>query len=367
MGAAAVAATDHRALLAFVLASSSVAHADHGVSASTFVYTDDDSLTVVHPSVAANVGLTEDTSATLQWDADVITAATVDVRTSASVRPFHETRHGGAIGIRHALSRTLAIGAGYRLSISPDHRSYTGSVRIELETDSRLHTFALDARAAYNEIGRARDARRVGELWAAGLNGWWTAVLSSRALLDLGLAFDWNHGYLESPYRFVRIVGQSGQSVFLPEEVPDDRARGAFSARLRLAVSDAIFLRGAYRFHADDWGVVGHTIDVNAIASHRAVSVTLGARLFVQKGASFYDGNYESYPRAPTLRTRDRELASSFAGRLLASLRWRFVERARGSASLVLRTELHQHRYIDTPLLPRRRALVTGLSLIGEM
>lgn len=349
------------------LASTSLAQG-HRVSASTHVYTDDDSLTVVHPSVAASVALGEDTSASVGYEADIITAATVDVRTSASVRPFEETRHGGSLAVRHALHRTLALGAGAVASVSPDYRSYTGSARLEVETSDRMHAFSLDVRGAHSEVGRVHDSQPVGELLALGLSGSWTAVLSRRAVLDIGGAFDWNHGYLENPYRFVRIAGSADQLVAVPEEVPDDRFRGALSARLRLAATERLFVRARYRLHADDWGVFGHTVEARVIvAATPDFSATLGIRFFVQNGASFYHGVYRTHPNVPTFRTRDRELASGFGGKLLGALRWRFLERQRADLSVALRAELHQHRYIDTPLLRRRRALVTGLSLIGEL
>ncbi len=369
-GEGAVAPASRRALgaAALVLALASLARADDRASAGTYVYTDSDGLTVVHPSATASARLGEDTRAEVGYDADVITAATVDVRTSASVRPFEEVRHGARLGASHDLARTVSIAGSYALSIAPDHEAHGLGLGARLEDDDRNHRLAIDLRGAFERVGRAGDLAPTGEVLALGGALVWTSVVSSWLVVDLEGALEWRHGYLESPYRFVTILGADRQSVRVPEEVPDDRARAAVGARLRAALTDSIFARARYRLHGDDWGVVGHTVELEGSAQlARGWIVSAGGRLLVQRGASFYRGSYATLPELPLYRTRDRELAPGFAAAagvglegLLAELPegFRLVARARG--------ELLYHRFFDTPLLPERVGVVAGLTLSAE-
>ena len=353
--------------VSIALGTAAFARADDRASVSTSVYTDSDGLTVVHPSASGTIDEGE-TRVDLRYDADVISAATVDVRTSASVRPFEEVRNVGSIGVAQTVERTVELGGDYALSISPDHQSHSLGARARAEDDARIHRFGIDLRGAYESVGRAGDPAPTGEQLALGLAVAWTGVLTSWLVADLSAALEWRHGYLESPYRFVTIWGDGAQLVRVPEDVPDDRVRGAITAALRAALADRAFARASYRLHADDWGIVGHTVELEA--TFEPVDdwlVAIGGRILVQRGASFYDGTYRTLPELPIFRTRDRELASSASGAVflrtevpLAELPegWRLFARARA--------ELLYFRYFGTPLLPERLGLVTGLTLAVE-
>ena len=91
------------------------ARAQDHATAAIFVHADDDQLTVVHPSASARATV-DRTAITARYDADVITSATIDVRTSASVRPFEETRHGLGLEGETSLSRAVAA----RAALAPE-------------------------------------------------------------------------------------------------------------------------------------------------------------------------------------------------------------------------------------------------------
>lgn len=358
-----------RSLLAMAVAMLPLlARADDRASAGTYVYTSSDGLTVIHPSAAASFDLSEDTRIDARYDADVVSAATVDVRTSASIRPFEETRHGGSLALTQALARTAQLAGSYALSISPDYQSHTFGVGGRLEDDVRIHRVGLDLRGAYESVGRAGDLAPAGEALALGGSASWTGVLATWLVADVGAALEWRHGYLESPYRFVAIYGVGSQSVRVPESVPDDRVRAAISAQLRAALADAVFARASYRLHGDDWGIVGHTVDLSfTFELARGWLLTAGGSFLVQRGASFYRGVYPTLPMLPQYRTRDRELAPGFAASAIVALEAPIVDLPEGFRLLVrARAELIERRYFDTPLLPERIDVSTGLTLSAE-
>ena len=99
------------ATLIFASLLAATARADDRAAAGVFVHTDDDGLTVIHPIASTRVEVADDTHVGVGWEADVISAATIDVRTSASPRGFEETRHGLSANVDHAIRPTLSVGA----------------------------------------------------------------------------------------------------------------------------------------------------------------------------------------------------------------------------------------------------------------
>lgn len=345
------------------------ARADDRVSAGAYYYGDDDGLTVWHPFATASVDLDEDTTIDVAYDADVISAATVDVRTSASVRPFTETRHGAAVGVERQLARTLRASSGYALSLSPDYRSHSLGARLSLEDDERNHTVTFGLRGSYDRVGRVWQNDDVGDILTLGASASWAFLLSSEAVVDVSAALEYQRGYLESPYRTVPIYGPSGDSVRVAEEVPDVRLRAAGRARLRFRPASWLFVDARYRLHADDWGVLGHTVDTRvSLEPHERWLVTLGGRFFTQRGASFQQRRYEMATDAtvPTLRTMDRELAESHALSGGARLAFSPGQLFGARTTIALRSRATWRLYRDTPNLRERVALEVGSSFTGE-
>lgn len=342
------------------------AAADDRVSVGTSLAIDTDGLTVVQPAVSARVEVVEDVHVSGRYEADVISAATVDVRTSASVRPFEETRHGGALGLELELDRLTTLSGTGSFSYSPDYASGGLSLRLRVEDDARRHALTVDVGGAYDSVGRVGDASPTGDAFAAATALAWSIVLSPQAVVDFALAIDHRRGFLESPYRFVTVAG-SGSQVRLPEEVPDERWRAALGGGLRWAIAEPFYIRAGYRFHVDDWGVAGHTVDV---AGHLAPApgwlLTASGRVLSQRGATFYSGGYATLPEIPEYRTRDRTLSPhwSMVGALDLRIPIETVAGFRVSANV--RGRVVWHRYFDTPLLPERTTWIASFALTAE-
>lgn len=364
-----MAATERRArslaLTAALLALSSPGSADDRAGAAVFVHTDDDGLTVVHPVATAAASIDEATRTSARYDADVVSAATIDVRTSASPRGFEETRHGLSLGVERDFDRTTRGGASVAFSLAPDHRAESAGVSTSIEDDRRTGALTLSANVAHEEISRAGDAEPMGDLFAIGGSLTWSTLLSSAIVVDLAAALEHQAGYLESPYRFVPIyVGGGQDAVRVPEEVPDARVRGALRAGSRIALTSRLFGRVGYRLHGDDWGIVGHTIDASLTAEPLpGWLATVSGRFYGQRGASFYDGHYATLPSIPTLRTCDRELAGTALVAGGVRIGREDVEWLGLLFSADVRAELSFQRYFDTPVLPERTALTAGIGI----
>lgn len=340
--------------------------ADDRVVLDGHLYLDSDQLEVWHPHVGLAVDASDETTVSASYDADVISAATIDVRTSASPRGFAETRHGLGADVLVAPSSTLRIGGGVSGSFAPDYTSGTAGLRVAFDAPGRLHTFSLAASGSYAGVGRVGDQRPTGDLFAAGLSLGWAAAVSRALVVDVAAAGELSSGYLESPYRFVSIyaVGDSSARLAVPESLPDSRLRGSLRARLRVAPTDDVFVRGSYRLHTDDWGVVGHTVEAElSVAAAPFLTLSASFRFLGQRAAGFYRGRYESLPLVPELRARDRELAgaTSLSAGVVAEVRLPVVWET--EPALFVRGEIVHTRLYDTPLLPERLAGIVGVGL----
>jgi hypothetical protein len=370
-----VGATDHGRiptilLVVFLCAAPALpVRADERLSGGVTVYGNDDGLLVIHPATAASVEVVDGWRVTATYEADIVSAATVDVRTSASPRGFEETRHGVGVSIEHALSSTARLTAGHALSVSPDYLSNTVVAGLEVEDTARRHTFSLMGAMARDKVGRVGDPDPVGFLWTAGATLVWATVLSPRAVFDLAGSGELRRGYQESPYRFVPVLepGAEFSQVAVPESVPETRWRFAGRAQARYAPADHVFTRVSWRVHADDWGILGHTLRAAAsVEVSRAWLLGIDARFYGQRGASFYRGVYTALPDLPRWRTRDRQLAPGWYVAGGCRARWIFGQWWDGAFSLHLRGEVIHARFVDTPILPRRMGYIAGLSVVVE-
>lgn len=364
-----MAATDPRRQLGCVvaiLALAALARADDRVGIDGHYYVDSDGLEVWHPHASATVDLGDEAAVSASYDADVISAATVDVRTAASPRGFSETRHGVGADVALAPSSTLRYGVGASGSFAPDFASGTLSARLAIEDEARVHALSLSVAGSYAGVGRVGDQTPSGETGAFGVTAGWTAVISEALVLDVAAAGELALGYLESPYRFVTLyeAGLPSSTVAVPESMPDLRLRGSVRARVRIAPTDDIFLRGAYRLHADDWGALGHTAEVGiTVAPIPELLLSVDGRFLGQRAASFYRGRYETLPLVPENRTRDRELAGSSTLTASARLEVQLPVVLEGRPSVFVRGELSHARLYDTWLLPERVSGVVGLGV----
>lgn len=338
-------------------------------SAGVALHADTDRLTVIHPHASVRAPIGEDTRISARWEADVITAATIDVRTSASPAGFEETRHGIGAGIEHDLSRTTTVVATASVDLSPDYDSGALTLAAGWEDDSRARRFGLSTTLASSRVGRAGDRHAAGWLRSSGVSATYAALLSSEAVLDGAVGLDQQSGYLESPYRFVPIESAVGPSwqVHLVESVPDTRLRLGGRVRLRWSVTRAWVLRSSLRAHGDSWGVLGATIEIESwVRLAPALRWIVGTRLHGQRGAGFYRATYYTLPELPRWRTLDRELAPGWQTSASTGAELDVGHVGGALLRVGVRAEGTWVRYVDTPRLPERLMLTAAATVSVE-
>lgn len=331
-----------------------------------FIYDSSDQLTVIHPSATASADVSESTEVSATYDADVISAATIDVRTAASPRGFEETRHGLALGVDHGLSRTARANAGIHVSHTPDYSSGSFGLGSSVQDAGRNRTLGISLSAAVDAVGRAGDEQPVGHVVSSGGSLSLASVLSEWSVVDVASTVEYKRGFLENPYRFVPIhpVGRANDAwIWVEESVPEDRLRGAGNVRYRTAFSSHLFARAMAGVHLDSWGILGGSGELQGSAQLGEALCTLGGRTWVQRAASFYRGRYRREVSVPQWRTGDRKLSESFQVAGIARLEYELGQWNGMGWRVRINGELSWRRHIDTPKLPRETTLLVGSAL----
>jgi hypothetical protein len=318
------------------------------VSLHTGAYVDDDDVSVYNPSVRAKVPLSDRVTVSGGYGVDIISAASVDIVTSAS--RSREERHEANLGARVSLDPDTAIEVSTRGSIEPDYRSLGASLTYERQNQARDRTLRIEMRARYDEAGPGWVLQRPEALRALALNGQLVQVLDRRTLLTVGLQAEHLAGWQASVYRYVQ-VGEG----WYPERTPEARTRANVAARVQRSLAPTVAVSGEYGAGLDTWGAHSHTVEATARWELNAhLMLDLRARLVRQEATDFYRGRYET---VTAWRTRDRLLGAftSVWPRLGARFAWPAWPAPRVWELGVSAGWMHQ-RFDDFPLLPVRNA-----------
>lgn len=330
------------------------------------VHTSTDGLTVISPQVTAR-GSVRTIEMQAGWDADVISGASVDVRTSASPRGYTEVRQGLTLGTAWRPEAGTAIAFRYTPSWEPDYESQTFSVSATDEWMGHRLTTEIGVRGSFDRVGRVGSAR---ETWRAldggsldlGL-GW---VFGPRTVGHLRFETQLARGFQASPYRFARVAGFG-----VPEQVPDARTRFALAAGLRHALGRRWFAAASVRFYDDTWNVASHSeeLDISWAAPRDRFVVGAAARFYGQSAASFYRSEYAFVSGGiPLLRTADKLLAPSMSvlGAMRASIAWHNLGPL-DELRATTKVELYEQRLFDFLPLSSRAAVIVSLGVAGEL
>ncbi len=271
------------------------------VSLHTGYYGDSDRVSVWNPSVRARVPLSRRLTATAGYGLDIISAASIDVVSSAS--RVLERRHETNAGVQVALDDRTTVGASGRDSREPDYLSDGVSLTLDRENPTRDTALHLELRGRWDRVGPGWTLADRADLHAGTAAASLTRVIDRRTLLRVGVQADLLVGLQSSVYRYVPVGEQ-----WYPERVPELRARGAATVRLQHSLRPSLAVVAEYGLTADTWGLVAHAGELGLRWEPAPWAlVDVRARVAMQRGAEFYQGRYESLTE---WRTRDRLLGA---------------------------------------------------------
>lgn len=297
------------------------------------VYTDTDKTTVVRAVAAAQKTFGPATLA-LDEAIDVVTSASVDVRTSPTLdvlssasarsprmrdRRFQTT---ATVTLDGGGGRTLAASGSF--AVERDYFSAGGGLRGTLDFFERNTTLFAGANASHDVVSSMLDPTfertSDGIGYAAGVAQVLGRRVAGRVRYDGSARF----GYMASPYRHVRFgnytmtqtpegavtfSGTIGPTAGLPEHVPDTRIRHAATAEIVAELFPRLSALVNYRFAIDSWSVLSYTGsgELRWLACDACV-MRLSYRYYHQIGAEFWRGRYRLDPNAYSYFTADKEL-----------------------------------------------------------
>ncbi len=360
----------HTALLGCTLVATAAAEVPAATATVRF-YADDDHVTVVSPAAAARAPLGALTSVAVDAVVDIVSAASVDVLTSASPAAVHEVRTevGAVVTRRVPWGAATTVAASARGSTERDFLFLGASLGAHAEFAERNTTLEVRYELERDTVGSSVDPsfsrRRHGHRLAATL----TQLLDDHTVVDLIADGTATSGYQASPYRRIALERPGWPSaIYVDEVTPTARVSLAVAARLRRELRSTWFATATYRYCFDDWALVSHT--AAAEVRHRIGDrwlLGIALRGYQQRGASFYRGSYQLTPQAvaPSLRTRDRTLgpmrdlaASVTIDRTLGTTeRWHVVAAVGAIAWW----------YFDDPAQAHRRAVTSTLSVSASL
>lgn len=336
------------------------------------VFSSNDGLTVVSPQAAARAEIRDWLSADANYEADIISAASVDLITAASPRGYREERHGFGAGVTIRPAEATVLSVHYGPSFEPDYVSHGASVSAEREWFDRRLTTQIEYRFSIDRIGRRGDAastwRDLQNHSLAASLGW---VFSRRMVGSLVYEAQFHDGFQASPYRFVRLF-RAGypQPVSIPEAVPDQRIRHAFAMGLRRAFSSQWFGNLHLRLYTDSWGISSFTSEAEVQRTFWGSRLTLGVRgrVYEQSSATFHAFRYDwSSNGLRKWRDADKMLSSSFS--FLGGPRIELRLGPAGPISEVMAScsiDFYTQHFFNFAYLTERQATMTAFGLTAE-
>jgi hypothetical protein len=297
-------------------------------------YNDSDHITVVTPSVNMGIDNVSGASLNASYLVDVVSAASVDIVSTAS-RRWEEVRQAGTVSGLYK-PHDFGVGVGGSVSSEPDYLSYGGYALIVKDFDEKNWTATFGFGASHDTIGRcgigggctpfsvfSRDLER------GAFNGGLAFVIDRISLGSVTLDVVIENGDQSKPYRYIPMFSP-GVAPTVPkgasidwvnanrlaerplEQLPLERHRAALTGRYARRL-DGSTLRLEERFYDDDWGLVASTTDARWIFDlGTRFEVWPHARFHAQTSVTFWQRAYVSESSTgwnlPEYRTGDREL-----------------------------------------------------------
>jgi hypothetical protein len=281
-------------------------------------------VTVQGPALLVRQGVGDSLSLSGRYYVDTVSSASIDVITTAS--PYKDERKEYGIGVDYLHGNSLA-----QFSVSSskedDYLADTFGMNVSHDLFGGLTTLNLG-------FSQGRDVvQRVDTAFEADINRYnfrlgLTQVLSRSLLLGVGYEGVAEEGYLNNPYRSVRVLGATREERYpgtRDSQAVALRAIKGFGSGSRPVISS---LRAEYRYFRDNWGVRSSTLGV-ALQRYFFGERVLGEaryRYYRQSAASFYS---DDFPTEMTYMARDKELSTFHSHSLGVKWSWAFW---RGSA-----------------------------------
>lgn len=239
---------------------------------------------------------------------------------SGATQSYLETRHGLTVGVTRG-GPEGSVSVAYQMSRENDYSS--DGANLHWQGDTPLSNTTLGLNLEVMKDGISSVNRQLSEfLFTQSVEATLTHVFSPNTVMEAGYAFASFDGYQQSPYAFVEIGNDSDH----PQRVSQPRRRGRqdLTGTLKQGLWPGMAVQTDYRYYNDDWGVIGHTVELTLSQKIGNWVLEPSLRRYWQpEGAYFFKNFYDSLDE---YRSRDLKLAPHSTRLLGLALRGRFSE-----------------------------------------
>ncbi|HTB78896.1 MAG TPA: DUF3570 domain-containing protein [Polyangiaceae bacterium] len=352
-------------------------------------YNDSDHVTVVTPSVALAIDNVSGASLDATYLVDVVSAASVDIVSTASPR-WREVRQAGSVSAGYK-PRDFGVTVGASVSREPDYLSYGGYATVTKDFNEKNLSLFFGYGFSHDTIGRCGDNGTCTafsvfsrDLQRGSFNGGADFVINASSLGSIVADVVVENGDQSKPYRYVPMFSPTvaptvakGASIDwvnanrLPErpleQLPLLRQRFALTGRYAHRF-DASTLRLEERAYRDSWGLMASSSDGRWIFDlGKRFALWPHVRFHVQTPVSFWQLAYVSAPapswNLPAYRTGDRELGPLWTTEGGFGIKWYLGSAADpGQWAVQLTADGMYTAFLDDLYLTHRLA---GLAALG--
>ncbi len=356
-------------------------------------YNDSDHITVVTPSIAMGLENASGASLHATYLVDVVSAASVDIVSTASSR-WKEVRHAGTVEAEYK-PHDFGVSVGSSVSSEPDYLSYGAHVIVTKDFDQKNWTLFFGYGFSHDTIGRCGDNGTCTPfsvfsrtLDSGAFNAGIDLVLDRESLLSVTGDVIIENGDQSKPYRYIPMFAPNiaplvpkGATISLVnqnrlperplEQLPLSRRRAAVTARYARRF-DTSTLRLEERVYDDSWGLVASSSDARWIFDlGRRFAIWPHARFHAQNSVSFWQRAYVSGPAPgwdlPEFRTGDRELGPLWTFEGGFGVRWYLGSQDEPDTwALQLTSDAMYTSFLDDLYVTSRTAVLGALGLEGE-
>ncbi|MFD2097967.1 DUF3570 domain-containing protein [Corallincola platygyrae] len=265
-------------------------------------------MTIDGPAVLVRKSVSEKVSLSGYYYADAVSAASIDVVTTAS--PYTEDRDEYRFGVDYLHGKST-MSLSYSNSDESDYTANTLSFGVSQDMFGDLTTVALGFAYGWDEVGKNGEPEFDEEIDRYSYSFGLTQVLTANWIAAFNLQAITDEGFLNNPYRSVRFVDPtvpSGYS-YQPEVYPETRTSVAGSITSKYYLPYRAALGFEARYFDDDWDIQAYNVGVDY--THPIGNewvLTTRVRYYSQSEAEFYSDLFP-YRDAQNFMARDKELS----------------------------------------------------------
>jgi len=255
------------------------------------------------PSLLVRKSIGDSFSVSGNYYIDNVSSASIDVITTGA-SPYTEQRTETSLSLDYLRDKVI-MSAGYTSSVESDYDAKTGFFSISQDMFGDLTNVALSYSQGDN-IVRANTNPDFEDYantrsYRIGLS----QVITKNMILGAVFETMADEGYLNNPYRSVRIEGGISE----PEVYPRTRTSNAGSMRLRYYLPYRAAIYGGFRIFSDSWGINATDYEIGYTQPMwEKWLFDIKFRTYSQNNATFYNDLFPD--TSQNFKARDKELST---------------------------------------------------------